>query len=139
MRRHLSVPERVHMYPQDCDLSIPFKEELPRLFFPSTCFSLPGIFVRDANACALPEESFRLKRLCLGCGVALRYRFCGWERVEDPEQGTVSTFQVIDIHGCTIRPAADVLSPAKHLVSRAKPDLRWIANCYLSCYRVCGP
>lgn len=42
---------------------IPFNDELPRPFFPSACFSLPGIFVRDANACALPQESFRLKRL----------------------------------------------------------------------------
>lgn len=42
---------------------IPFNEELPRLFFPSASFSLPGIFVRDAKACALPAESFRLKRL----------------------------------------------------------------------------
>lgn len=53
--------------------AIPFDKELPRFFLTSTCLSLLGIFVRDANACALPAESFRLKVFC--CAVRVNKCF----------------------------------------------------------------
>jgi len=52
----------------------PFNDERPRFFLPIAFLSLTGSCVRDANACALPADSFRLNPFCLAAYFSVFFR-----------------------------------------------------------------
>lgn len=110
--------------------AIPFGEELPRFFLLSACLSLPGIFVRDANA---SEESLRLKRFFSASAVDFRFPFCGREGAGCGERTRVWTMKASDIHGCPTSPRIKRVAPALAKQFRPQTKLDREQTTHLAC------